>query len=180
MGNPVRSLICRLCLSQDELQVSVYSEYARGLRLLDKIKRILPIEILPDDPLPKTVCSYCIMHLNKFYEFYNTTLTSKRVLVGMREDFPDAPNNSRTTGEGVPVFTIGDGDSDRASSARSASAKRPQDSEEILTQSPQIQHPPITIPSNRAVSPVAMPAIPNKRRNQNPKKKLIFGTPDFK
>ncbi|ETN58295.1 hypothetical protein AND_010129 [Anopheles darlingi] len=180
MGNPAKSRICRLCLSQDELQVSVYSEYAKRLRLLDKIKRILPIAIVPDDPLPKTVCSYCIMHLNKFYEFYNTTLSSKRVLVGMKEHCADPPYHSRTADEEVPSFTIGHSDSDHASSSRSRCAPKRQDSEEILTQSPQIQHPPITIPSSSAVSSEATPAFLMKRLKQNPKKKLKFETPEFK
>ncbi|XP_035795862.1 uncharacterized protein LOC118468778 [Anopheles albimanus] len=188
MGNPVKSRICRLCLSQDELQVSVYSEYARRLRLLNKIKRILPIEIEPDDPLPKTVCSCCLMHVNKFYEFYNTTLSSKRVLVGMREDIPDPPNHSRTRGEVLPVFNISDDDSDHASSTRSPSAKRQadrcrpklQDLEEILTQSPQIQHPPVTIPSSSTVSSAVAAVFFENRLKQNPKKKLNFGTAEFK
>ncbi|XP_035918972.1 uncharacterized protein LOC118517172 isoform X2 [Anopheles stephensi] len=48
--------ICRICLSNDELQVSLFNT------------------------LPVTICSQCIIRLEQFYEYYCKSETSQRIL----------------------------------------------------------------------------------------------------
>uniref|UniRef100_A0A182R5Z2 ZAD domain-containing protein n=1 Tax=Anopheles funestus TaxID=62324 RepID=A0A182R5Z2_ANOFN len=72
--------ICRICLSNDELQVSLFSEYAQRRLLLTKIRVCLPIVITHADTLPVTVCSQCINRLEQFYEYYCKSETSQRIL----------------------------------------------------------------------------------------------------
>ncbi|XP_050071255.1 uncharacterized protein LOC126559180 [Anopheles maculipalpis] len=72
--------ICRICLSNDELQVSLFSEYAQRRLLLTKIRVCLPITITHADTLPVTICSQCIIRLEQFYEYYCKSETSQRIL----------------------------------------------------------------------------------------------------
>uniref|UniRef100_A0A182M710 ZAD domain-containing protein n=1 Tax=Anopheles culicifacies TaxID=139723 RepID=A0A182M710_9DIPT len=72
--------ICRICLSNDELQVSLFSEYAQRKLLLTKIRVCLPITITHADTLPVTICSQCIIRLEQFYEYYCKSETSQRIL----------------------------------------------------------------------------------------------------
>lgn len=72
--------VCRICLSNDELQVSVYGTYARKHRILVKIRVCLPITIDESDAHSKTICYNCIAQLDRYYDYYCNSLTTQRVL----------------------------------------------------------------------------------------------------
>ncbi|XP_055542557.1 uncharacterized protein LOC129728165 [Wyeomyia smithii] len=72
--------VCRICLSTDELQVSLYGQYADKHKILTKIRVCLPISIERDDSLPKTICHNCVARLDQYYDYYCNSLTSQRVL----------------------------------------------------------------------------------------------------
>ncbi|XP_052891438.1 uncharacterized protein LOC128299491 [Anopheles moucheti] len=94
--------ICRICLSNDELQVSLFSEYAQRKLLLTKIRVCLPITITHADTLPVTICSQCIIRLEQFYEYYCKSETSQRILTAGNGNLGDSTRR-RTHGESSQV-----------------------------------------------------------------------------
>lgn len=73
-------LKCRICLSDDELQVSVFSAYAKKSNIYNKIKICLPIKIDKNDFLPKTICYECLKGINSFYDFFCKSISSEQIL----------------------------------------------------------------------------------------------------
>uniref|UniRef100_A0A8D8JAL7 Zinc finger protein hangover n=1 Tax=Culex pipiens TaxID=7175 RepID=A0A8D8JAL7_CULPI len=81
-STPSRSLVCRVCLSSDELQVAIYGAYARDKNIPTKLHVCLPIQLNPHDHLPKTICFRCVAKLDEYYDFYCHSLTSQRIANG--------------------------------------------------------------------------------------------------
>lgn len=73
-------LKCRICLSDDDLQVSVFSAYAKKRNIHNKIKICLPIIIKKNDLLPKTICYECLKEINSFYDFFCKSISSDKIL----------------------------------------------------------------------------------------------------
>lgn len=155
------SHVCRICLSHDELQVSIYGAYARKHRILVKIRVCLPITIDESDAHPKTICYNCIAQLDRYYDYYCNSLTTQRVLENgdssYKEYFRKKVDQKfatavaqRQDGESriVPAITTGSGSS-RVSDRRDAA-------KQLLTQSP--RSPQIVAVSNMTY--VVEPASP--------------------
>ncbi|CAG9860514.1 unnamed protein product [Phyllotreta striolata] len=58
----VTGFICRLCSEQKKVVIHLYTERARKLDLLNKVK-LMPISLKKYDNLPKTICEQCIQRL---------------------------------------------------------------------------------------------------------------------
>ncbi|XP_055601094.1 uncharacterized protein LOC129749964 [Uranotaenia lowii] len=79
--------ICRICLSDDELQVAIYGTYGRKRKIPIKIRVCLPISVDPNDHLPKTICYSCVARLDQYYDYFCHSLTTQRVLEGEEVNF---------------------------------------------------------------------------------------------
>nr|CAH7768744.1 unnamed protein product [Callosobruchus chinensis] len=62
----VTGFICRLCSEQKKVVIHLYTERAKRLELLKKIK-LLPISVDKFDNLPKTICEQCVIRLEIQY-----------------------------------------------------------------------------------------------------------------
>lgn len=69
MGDVGKS--CRLCLSKDELQVSIFGEYSLKRRLPEKMESCLQLRVHPKDPYSEFLCYACVHKLDTFTEFKN-------------------------------------------------------------------------------------------------------------
>uniref|UniRef100_A0A182JR81 ZAD domain-containing protein n=1 Tax=Anopheles christyi TaxID=43041 RepID=A0A182JR81_9DIPT len=141
--------ICRICLTNDELQVSLFSEYAQRKLLLTKIRACLPITITHADTLPVTICSQCINRLEQFYEYYCKSETSQRILTEgtgiltaqrklQPENYPlnaTGNANGEVTGSGTRTCVM----SNHIEHGGSMTVAEQMDP--ILTQSPQVKGP---------------------------------------
>ncbi|KAJ8974442.1 hypothetical protein NQ317_000219 [Molorchus minor] len=63
----VTGFICRLCSEQKKSVIHLYTEKAKKLELLKKIK-LLPISVDKFDNLPKTICNQCLHRLEAQYD----------------------------------------------------------------------------------------------------------------
>uniref|UniRef100_A0A182NYK9 ZAD domain-containing protein n=1 Tax=Anopheles dirus TaxID=7168 RepID=A0A182NYK9_9DIPT len=146
--------ICRICLSNDALQVSLFSEYAQRKLLLTKIRVCLPITITHADTLPVTVCSQCIVRLEQFYEYYCKSETSQRILaegsdnsniVRRRKHRPESSQQSTVPSRGAPILTTPTMDTEQIEHQM----------DPILTQSPKIKETSATtrLQTRKTVSP---------------------------
>ncbi|XP_018571822.1 uncharacterized protein LOC108911381 [Anoplophora glabripennis] len=63
----VTGFICRLCSEQKKIVIHLYTDRARKLRLLEKIK-LLPISVEKYDNLPKSICEQCVSRLEAQYD----------------------------------------------------------------------------------------------------------------
>uniref|UniRef100_A0A182PGK7 ZAD domain-containing protein n=1 Tax=Anopheles epiroticus TaxID=199890 RepID=A0A182PGK7_9DIPT len=145
--------VCRICLTNDPLQVSLFSEYAQRKLLLTKIRVCLPITITHADTLPVTICSQCMVRLEQFYEYYCKSETSQRILTqgvgiitasGSSRTESYAVNGTAGSVSGVPtsigtdtcVVSDNGGHGSGGGSITVADQMDP-----ILTQSPQVKRP---------------------------------------
>lgn len=73
-------LSCRLCLSTEKLQVSIFSEYGVENNIAKKISICLPVDIsiVEKDEFSKTICNKCLCKLNMNYNFFLQTLKVSR------------------------------------------------------------------------------------------------------
>nr|XP_049461337.1 uncharacterized protein LOC120950993 [Anopheles coluzzii] len=139
--------ICRICLTNDELQVSLFSEYAQRKLLLTKIRVCLPITITHADTLPVTICSQCIIRLEQFYEYYCKSETSQRILT---EGTGILSRPRKTPPESYTLSVTGTENGE-------ASGPVVEQMDPILTQSPQVKGPVVQkeMQSNASGSPDA-------------------------
>ncbi|CAG9813676.1 unnamed protein product [Phaedon cochleariae] len=70
MGSTAKAImtgfICRLCSNQKKIVIHLYTQRAKKLELLKKIK-LLPLDLTRYDNLPKTICEECINRLEIQY-----------------------------------------------------------------------------------------------------------------
>uniref|UniRef100_A0A182VZF1 ZAD domain-containing protein n=1 Tax=Anopheles minimus TaxID=112268 RepID=A0A182VZF1_9DIPT len=181
--------ICRICLSNDELQVSLFSEYAQRKLLLTKIRVCLPITITHADTLPVTICSQCIVRLEQFYEYYCKSETSQRILTA-GNDHLSASNRHKTLPESYQLNSTLTVDGDPSGMRTTAclvsepgehgSVAIEDQMDPILTQSPQVKRPAVTqeIQSPRTSSMSPRPTLSfllhgsKDRTKRKPKKAL--------
>lgn len=78
--NGFKDLSCRLCLSKEKLQVSIFSEYGIENNIAKKISICLPVDIsvVEKDEFSKTICNKCLCKLNMNYNFFLQTLKISR------------------------------------------------------------------------------------------------------
>uniref|UniRef100_A0A182J0X6 ZAD domain-containing protein n=1 Tax=Anopheles atroparvus TaxID=41427 RepID=A0A182J0X6_ANOAO len=169
--------ICRICLSNDELQVSLYSGYAQRRALLTKIRVCLPIRITPGDTLPVTICSQCIERLDQYYDYYCKSETSQRILTEgegnmdaryhrssrqstFDRNTPSASNTGQITTSALPDVI-------------DASKTMNEEMDKMLSQSPQVEKTAIVdeILGNGAVSPASTLSFLNIGQKSKHKKK---------
>ncbi|XP_056638550.1 uncharacterized protein LOC130894277 [Diorhabda carinulata] len=74
----VTGFICRLCSEQKKVVIHLYSERARKLDLLKKI-RLLPISLKKYDNLPKTICEECVIRLEEQYKLFKKIKRSQAI-----------------------------------------------------------------------------------------------------
>lgn len=79
--NSFKDLSCRLCLSNEKLQVSIFSEYGIENNIAKKISICLPVDVtvVEKDEFSKTICNKCLCKLNQNYNFFLQTLKTSRV-----------------------------------------------------------------------------------------------------
>ncbi|XP_058173600.1 uncharacterized protein LOC131288479 [Anopheles ziemanni] len=136
--------ICRICLSNDELQVSLYSGYAQRRALLTKIRVCLPIKITPGDTLPVTVCSQCIEKLDQFYDYHCKSETSQRILTEGEGNW-DARYHRITRARHIdqtapcPSISAAPTIANPLPDVIKASKTMNDETEQLLTQSPQVK-----------------------------------------
>ncbi|XP_053667410.1 uncharacterized protein LOC128717364 [Anopheles marshallii] len=145
--------ICRICLSNDELQVSLFSEYAQRKLLLTKIRVCLPLTITHADTLPVTICSQCIIRLEQFYEYYCKSETSQRILTAGKGNLGGLTYRG-TRGEAYQLNATlsGNGETPRISTRTCVLSEQNEHGstaianqmDPILTQSPQVTRPAVT------------------------------------
>ncbi|KAJ8917480.1 hypothetical protein NQ315_005527 [Exocentrus adspersus] len=63
----VTGFICRLCSEQKKVVTHLYTNRAKKLRLMEKIK-LLPISVDKYDNLPKSICDQCVSRLEAQYD----------------------------------------------------------------------------------------------------------------
>lgn len=79
--NGFKELSCRLCLSKEKLQVSIFSEYGVENNIAKKISICLPVDVavVEKDEFSKTICNKCLCKLNMNYNFFLQTLKTSRI-----------------------------------------------------------------------------------------------------
>ncbi|XP_023015495.2 uncharacterized protein [Leptinotarsa decemlineata] len=70
--------ICKLCSEQKKIVIHLYSQRAKKLDLIEKIK-LLPIELNKYDNLPKTICEQCIQRLEAQYNLIQKIRRSQAI-----------------------------------------------------------------------------------------------------
>lgn len=86
---------CRLCLTETDFNVSLYSNYCRKTNMIDKILVCLKIVIEETDSV-NTICYKCANSVEKYYDFITYIKKSQTKLASGYENrqrtFDDSPN----------------------------------------------------------------------------------------
>lgn len=86
---------CRLCLTETDFNVSLYSNYCRKTNMIDKILVCLKIIIEEVDSV-STICYKCANNVEKYYDFITYIKKSQTKLASGYENrqrsFYDSPN----------------------------------------------------------------------------------------
>ncbi|XP_065226797.1 zinc finger protein 43-like [Planococcus citri] len=77
---------CRLCGNQNNEKLDIFSEICSNKKLESKIREIVRLNILPEDPLPKTVCVSCINHLENASHFVDQCHQTQAYLSQLYEE----------------------------------------------------------------------------------------------
>ncbi|XP_065203371.1 zinc finger and BTB domain-containing protein 41-like [Planococcus citri] len=87
---------CRLCGNQNNEMFDIFSETGSNKQLESKIKEIVRLNILLEDPLPKTVCVSCINHLENSSNFIDQCHQTQTYLSQLYEEIilPTPTQNS--------------------------------------------------------------------------------------
>ncbi|KAK9874445.1 hypothetical protein WA026_002784 [Henosepilachna vigintioctopunctata] len=74
--------LCRLCLVEDRVQISIFGEHGTGdvKQIFLKISSCLPLKISKTDSLPKNICVECSSKLESFYQFWNDSINAEKQL----------------------------------------------------------------------------------------------------
>lgn len=88
--NGFKDLSCRLCLSKEKLQVSIFSEYGIENNIAKKISICLPVDVtvVEKDEFSKTICNKCLCKLNMNYNFFLQTLKTSRSFKNKDKESP--------------------------------------------------------------------------------------------
>ncbi|KAJ8682297.1 hypothetical protein QAD02_018089 [Eretmocerus hayati] len=72
--------LCRLCTSSEGSKMNIFLEDGRRRQLQTKIQNYLPVQVLEEDSLPKTVCLECVRKLESFIEFREGVVSAESML----------------------------------------------------------------------------------------------------
>ncbi|CAH0383549.1 unnamed protein product [Bemisia tabaci] len=61
--------LCRLCASNDDVQINIFSDKGREKQLVEKIFSCLSVKVSHSEKLPNSVCYKCMTCLENYYEF---------------------------------------------------------------------------------------------------------------
>lgn len=84
---------CRLCLTETDFNVSLYSNYCRKTNMIDKILVCLKIVIEESDSV-NTICYKCANNVEKYYDFINYVKRSQTKLASGYENRQRSLENS--------------------------------------------------------------------------------------
>ncbi|XP_058808964.1 uncharacterized protein LOC131674356 [Phymastichus coffea] len=76
----ITGFICRLCSKMNRFVIHIYGEEGERMKLSEKINSYLPINVDPNDQLPKTACLECIEKLEAHHELMKQFLFARRKL----------------------------------------------------------------------------------------------------
>lgn len=96
--NSFKDLSCRLCLSKEKLQVSIFSEYGIENNIAKKISICLPVDVtvVEKDEFSKTICNKCLCKLNLNYNFFLQTLKTSRIFKNKDSQSSEEKDTSET------------------------------------------------------------------------------------
>jgi len=72
--------LCRLCATSTLDVIYIFSSTGKQLNIADKINSSLPVLVQQTDPLPKQLCSSCVVKLNMCYEFSQSCIEAEEKL----------------------------------------------------------------------------------------------------
>jgi len=72
--------LCRLCAQSTTRRIEIFGEEGRLRQLAKSIQKLLCINITEGDPLPKTICSFCLNRVEDFKEFHSSCLSASQFL----------------------------------------------------------------------------------------------------
>lgn len=72
--------LCRLCATSTLDVIYIFSSTGKQLNIADKINSSLPVLVQQTDPLPKQLCSSCVVKLNLCYEFSQSCIEAEEKL----------------------------------------------------------------------------------------------------
>ncbi|XP_058461199.1 GDNF-inducible zinc finger protein 1-like isoform X2 [Malaya genurostris] len=75
----MESLVCRLCLYNNENILSIFDDRQRESKLQEKLQQYLNLEVKEDDTLPKLICLKCFQTVENFHVFYQEVAQNQTV-----------------------------------------------------------------------------------------------------
>jgi Zinc-finger associated domain (zf-AD) len=72
--------LCRLCAQSTSRHIGIFSKEGRSRQVARNIEKLLCINIKEVDPLPKTICSFCLSRVEDFREFHSSCLSASQFL----------------------------------------------------------------------------------------------------
>ncbi|KAI4501947.1 hypothetical protein M0802_002629 [Mischocyttarus mexicanus] len=72
--------LCRLCLSPNDVRMSIFDEEGTNRNCADKILTLLDITVRRDDPLPHKICDRCLYKLDSLQSFRDSAQKSEDML----------------------------------------------------------------------------------------------------
>ncbi|XP_067000892.1 zinc finger protein 665 [Anabrus simplex] len=91
--------LCRLCASTVNNVLYIFDSVGCEQRIAEKINTCLPVTVKTTDPLPKQLCSSCVIKLNVCHEFANVCLQAEEKLLRLMKQqfFVSQPSNPKSS-----------------------------------------------------------------------------------
>lgn len=94
--------LCRLCAQSTSRHIEIFSKEGRLRDVARNIEKLLCINVKELDPLPKTICSFCLNRVEDFREFHSSCLSASQFL-HMKLPSVDKESGKCYVSVGLPV-----------------------------------------------------------------------------